>query len=156
MAQSTLNDFLNGRQKLLAPLARRPHTSSKPKAPLPPGIRRGLAGLDRLAPTSTTDEAPLVERPSACRSASSIACWADSSASQQNVRAYAIVDPQRHVHHAASSSGRRTRSAATTTWQGTDWKKPPLIAHPDEERKIGPHTYMFFSDAATSRHDRLA
>jgi hypothetical protein len=30
--------------------------------------------------------------------------------------------------------------------EGTDWPDPPVIAHPDETRRIGGRTYMFFSD----------
>ena len=33
-------------------------------------------------------------------------------------------------------------------FEGTDWLNPPLIAHPNEQRKIGARTYMIFADGS--------
>ena len=31
-------------------------------------------------------------------------------------------------------------------FEGTDWQDPPIVAHPDETRKLGRRTYMIFAD----------
>ena len=69
-------------------------------------------------------------------------------ASQQPARAYALRDEHNHLHRAYVVPWQQNTLGGYYDFEGTDWKDPPLIAHPDEKRKIGGRTYEIFSDGS--------
>jgi polyisoprenyl-teichoic acid--peptidoglycan teichoic acid transferase len=66
--------------------------------------------------------------------------------SQQEMRPYTLEDPQKHIHHAYVIVWQQNIQGGYYDFEGTDWLNPPIIAHPDQTRKIGGRTYMISAD----------
>src|SRR5438105_6036190 len=147
LAEATLNDFLHGAQKLSPPRASSSahaprhggrHASSGGFSPasiglyssslsVPKGLARagGGAPLPMLAPTLQTGQAV-----------------------PQPPRGYELRDPQGQLHRAYVLVWQQTPLGSYYDFEGTTWLDPPLIAHPDQTRRIGGRTYMLFADGS--------
>ncbi|MFI5004510.1 MAG: LCP family protein [Solirubrobacterales bacterium] len=67
---------------------------------------------------------------------------------QETVRPYALRDPEGHLHHAYVAVFQQNGLGGYYDVQGCDWLEPPIVAHPQETRRIGGRTYMIFADGA--------
>jgi polyisoprenyl-teichoic acid--peptidoglycan teichoic acid transferase len=149
MERATLDDFLNGDEKVATPKpAAKPksrghaHHSHAHHASAPSAASLGLApsptsGDEELA--KQTINMPLhVLYPSA----------QTSSSVEQPARAYDLRDKGQRLRHAYVVVWQQNTLGGYYDFEGTDWPKPPLIAHPNQQRKIGHTTYMFFTDGS--------
>jgi LCP family protein required for cell wall assembly len=148
LERATLDDFLNGDEKVAKPKpAPKPsskshrhshaHRSSAPTAASLGLTSSGTAAEEEIA--KGTINMPLkVLYPS----------LQDASSVEQPARAYVLLDQVKHVHHAYVAVWRANTLGGYYDFEGTDWKKPPLLAHPNEQRKIKGVTYMIFTDGS--------
>jgi polyisoprenyl-teichoic acid--peptidoglycan teichoic acid transferase len=147
MARATLADFLHGAQKVAVPKppSARAHAGhGRHRRPASPSA----ASLG-LAPSPSSGQDELVKAsinmpfrvlyPSL---QSSLAVL------QPPVRSYALRDKAHRLHRAYVIVWRQNTLGGYYDFQGTDWQKPPLIAHPNETRKIGHTKYMIFADGS--------
>jgi LCP family protein required for cell wall assembly len=145
LAQATLDDFLNGHQKLTVPhVSTRAHSgrhsrgSARPRSPAAIG----------LYPTSSAGQSPLVSATVNLPFRALYPSLQTGAAVQQGVRAYALRDQHNHLHHAYVIVWQQNGLGAYYDFEGTDWLNPPLIAHPDKTRTIAHRKYMFFADGS--------
>ena len=150
LERATLDDFLNGDEKVAKPrTAPKPkpsgnghhhshaHGSSTPTAASLGLTSSGSAGEAEIA--KGTINMPLqVLYPS----------LQDASAVEQPARAYDLRDQSGRLHHAYIAVWRDNTLGGYYDFEATDWQKPPLIAHPNEQRKIRGVTYMIFTDGS--------
>ena len=66
----------------------------------------------------------------------------------QPPRGYELRDPQGQLHRAYVLVWQQTPLGSYYDFEGTTWRDPPLIAHPDQTRRIGGRTYMLFADGS--------
>jgi len=71
-----------------------------------------------------------------------------AASSEQPARAYDLRDQGKRLRHAYVAVWRANTLGGYYNFEGTDWQKPPLIAHPNEQRKINHVTYMVFTDGS--------
>ena len=74
-----------------------------------------------------------------------------SSAVEQTARTYDLRDKQGHLRQAYVIVWKQNSLGGYYNVQGTNWLDPPLVAHPDETRRIGGRTYMLFADGGKLR-----
>ncbi len=67
-------------------------------------------------------------------------------ATQEEVRPYALRDPQGRLHHAYTIVFQQNLIGGYYDVEGTDWLDPPIIEHPQETRYVGRRAYMVFAD----------
>jgi LCP family protein required for cell wall assembly len=140
LIQATLNDFLHGRQKVSLP-------PSKPRA-----AAHGRRGSSANASPAAIGLYPTSGQSQAVSAALSVPfrvlypSLQTGSASQQQVHSYVLRDNHNRLRHAYVAVWQQNGLGGYYDLEGTDWTNPPLIAHPDESRKIAGHTYMIFSD----------
>jgi LCP family protein required for cell wall assembly len=149
LEKATLDDFLNGDEKVAHPKPAAPHPSSHghhshhahgSSAPSAASLglsSSGSAGEAEIA--KGTINMPLrVLYPS----------LQSSSSTEQPARAYDLRDQGNRLRHAYVAVWQANALGGYYDFEGTDWKKPPIIAHPNEQRKIGHTTYMLFTDGS--------
>lgn len=150
LARATLDDFLNGDEKVAAPAPKPSHHSSRAKhghkhahhASAPTSASLGLAptpssGDEELA--KQTINMPLkVLYPSVQTAVSEV----------QPTRAYDLRDKGQRLRHAYVVVWKENTLGGYYDFEGTDWPHPPIVAHPNEQRKIGHTTYMLFDDGS--------
>lgn len=150
LEQATLRDFLNGAEKVAEPKPSAPHRSSHGAhghkhahhASAPSAASLGLtstptSGDEELA--KQTINMPLqVLYPS----------LQTTSAEAQPTRAYDLRDKGGRLRHAYVAVFKENTLGGYYDFEGTDWPKPPLIAHPNQQRKIAHNTYMLFTDGS--------
>jgi LCP family protein required for cell wall assembly len=152
MEQATLQDFLNGDETVAPePKPAPPQHSSHGKhsshkhahhASAPSAASLGLA------PTPTSGDEELAKQtinmplrvlyPSAQTAVSE----------EQPTRAYDLRDKGGRLRHAYVVVWKQNTLGGYYDFEGTDWPKPPLIAHPNQQRKIDHKTYMLFTDGS--------
>jgi polyisoprenyl-teichoic acid--peptidoglycan teichoic acid transferase len=144
LAAATLNDFLHGAQKVSLPssqaYARRSHTHGRQQSNASSAAALGLfptASIGEQQAVSAAVSVPFPVLYPSLRTGPSV---------QQQVRAYTLQDQHNHRHHAYVVDWKQNNQGGYYDLQGTDWLSPPLVAHPDETRKIGSRTYLIFSD----------
>ncbi|MFI4989315.1 MAG: LCP family protein [Solirubrobacterales bacterium] len=151
LEQATLQDFLNGQEKVAAPKPSAPHRSSRAAhghkhahhaSSAPSATSLGLAST----PTSGDEELakqtinmPLhVLYPS----------LQTAAAEAQPTRTYDLRDKGGRLRHAYVAVFKENTLGGYYDFEGTDWPKPPLIAHPNQQRKIAHKTYLLFTDGS--------
>lgn len=143
LAEATLNDFLHGAQKLSLP-----HSSTSSSATR--HGRHGSAGTSSAAiglyPTSSAGRSQAAGAAVRLPFPLLYPSLQTGPASQQSVRAYDLRDKSDSLRHAYVVVFQQTSLGGYYDVEGTDWQDPPLIAHPDETRRIAGRTYMLFSD----------
>ena len=139
LATATLNDFLHGAQKLSLPRTSAPaHTNRSSNAH---HGRRSSAGASPAAIGLYPPDPP--GQSEAGQAAVNLPfrvlypSLQTGPAVQQAVRAYALPDQEHHLHHAYVVVWQQNGLGGYYDLEGTDWLNPPIIAHPDETRKIG-------------------
>ncbi|HXP37092.1 MAG TPA: LCP family protein [Solirubrobacteraceae bacterium] len=151
LEKATLEDFLNGDEKVAKPKPAAPHASSHGRhrshshahgSSAPSAASLGLsssgsAGEAEIA--KGTINMPLRVLYPSLQSASS---------TEQPARAYDLRDQGNRLRHAYVAVWQANALGGYYDFEGTDWKKPPIIAHPNEQRKIGHTTYMLFTDGS--------
>jgi LCP family protein required for cell wall assembly len=150
LERATLDDFLNGDERVAKPKpAPKPkskgkghhhshaHRSSAPTAASLGLTSSGTAGEEEIA--KGTINMPLKVLYPSLQTASS---------TEQPARAYDLRDQGKRLRHAYVAVWRANTLGGYYNFEGTDWQKPPLIAHPNEQRKINHVTYMIFTDGS--------
>ncbi|HLB20935.1 MAG TPA: LCP family protein [Solirubrobacteraceae bacterium] len=148
LESATLNDFLNGDEKVAKPKPpprakghghhhRRAHRSSAPTAASLGLAPSGTAVEEEIA--KGTINMPLKVLYPSLQTASSV---------EQPARAYDLRDQGKRLRHAYVAVWRANTLGGYYDFEGTDWQKPPLIEHPNEQRKIKGVTYMIFTDGS--------
>ena len=71
-----------------------------------------------------------------------------SSAVEQTARAYDLRDRGGRLRHAYVAVWQQNTLGGYYDFEGTDWPHPPIVDHPNQQRKINHVTYMIFTDGA--------
>jgi polyisoprenyl-teichoic acid--peptidoglycan teichoic acid transferase len=151
LERATLDDFLNGVGHVARPKPSRPpssgsghrhHRSRAHRSSTPSAASLGLVASGSTAEAEIakgTINMPLkVLYPS----------LQAGSAVEQPARVYTLLDQGKHLRHAYVAVWRANSLGGYYDFEGTDWQKPPLIAHPNEQRKSKGVTYMIFTDGS--------
>jgi LCP family protein required for cell wall assembly len=149
LERATLNDFLNGDEKVAKPKPSVAHSSSHGHSHSHShGAAAPTAASLGLAPAGSAGEAELakgtINMPLKVLSPSLQA----ASSVEQPARAYDLRDQGQRLHHAYVAVWQANALGGYYDFEGTDWQKPPIIAHPNEQRKINHVTYMIFTDGS--------
>jgi LCP family protein required for cell wall assembly len=149
LESATLDDFLNGTQKVAKP---------KPRVARPNGRgRRRSRGKRSSTPTAaslgltssgSTGEAELAKGTINMPMKVLYPSLQTASSVEQPARAYNVRDQGKRLRHAYVAVWRANALGGYYNFEGTDWQKPPIIAHPNEQRKINHVTYMIFTDGS--------
>jgi polyisoprenyl-teichoic acid--peptidoglycan teichoic acid transferase len=142
LAEATLHDFLYGHQHLRLP-------STSPGRPH--GRRRhhshpASAASEDLYPTPAADEDQAVSAAVQVPFPVLYPRLQTGPATQEQVRPYALRDPQGRLHHAYTVVFQQSVLGGYYDVEGTDWLEPPIVARPQETRQVGARTYMVFAD----------
>ena len=145
LEHATLEEFLHGHPHV--------HLSSGHSAGRSPSARHGhrssgasTAASEDLYPTSSADEAQAVSAAVQVPFPVLYPRLQTGPAVQEEVRPYALRDPEGHLHHAYTAVFQVSILGGYYDMQGTDWLEPPIVAHPQETRQIGGRAYMIFAD----------
>jgi cell envelope-related function transcriptional attenuator common domain len=144
MARATLNDFLNGNQKVSKPKPTPAPTRSKHGHHRKPAA--SSASSLGLVATPTSGEDELVKQSINVPVRILYPSLQTGLSTQQPSRAYFLRDTGKRLRHAYVIVWRQNTLGGYYDFEGTDWPHPPIIAHPTEERKIGGTKYMIFAD----------
>ncbi len=150
LERATLDDFLNGDEKVAKPKpAPKPkpsgkghHHSKAHRSATPTAASLGLsssgsAGEAEIA--KGTINMPLKVLYPSLQYASSV---------EQPARAYDLRDQGGRLRHAYVAIWQANTLGGYYDFEGTDWKKPPLLNHPNEQRKINHVTYFIYTDGS--------
>ncbi len=147
LAQATLHDFLYGHQHLQPPSS---HSSSSGSSPSHHGHHHSSAppspASEDLYPTPAADEEQAVNAAVQVPFPVLYPRLQTGPATQEEVRPYALRDPQGHLHHAYTVVFQQSVLGGYYDVEGTDWLEPPIVAHPQETRSLDGHAYMIFAD----------
>jgi LCP family protein required for cell wall assembly len=149
LERATLDDFLNGTQKVAKPKPRvaRPngrggrHSRAK-RSHTPTAASLGLSA------SGSTGEAELAKGTINMPMKVLYPSLQTASSVEQPARAYNVRDQGKRLRHAYVAVWRANALGGYYNFEGTDWQKPPIIAHPNEQRKINHVTYMIFTDGS--------
>jgi LCP family protein required for cell wall assembly len=150
LEQQTLEDFLNGDEKVAEPKPSTPHHSSR-KAHGHKHAHRATAPTSAslgLAPTPTSGDEELAKQTIGMPLHVLYPSLQTAAAEEQPTRAYYVRDKGKRLRHAYVVVFKQNTLGGYYDFEGTDWPKPPLIAHPNQQRKIGHKTYMLFTDGS--------
>jgi polyisoprenyl-teichoic acid--peptidoglycan teichoic acid transferase len=151
MEKATLDDFIHGDEKVSVP---KPTTKPKPKR------AHGHAKHAHHASSATPASLGLVASPSSGEEELAKASiglpfrvlYPSLQTSlgdlQAPVRSYALRDQVNRLHHAYVIVWQQNTLGGYYDFEGSDWKKPPLISHPSETRQIGSTKYLIFADGS--------
>jgi hypothetical protein len=149
LEQQTLEDFLNGDEKVAPPKPsppRRSHSKHGHKhahhASAPTSASLGLA------PTPTSGDEELAKQTIGMPLHVLYPTLQTVAAEEQPTRTYYVRDKGKRLRHAYVVVFKQNTLGGYYDFEGTDWPKPPLIAHPNQQRKIGHKTYMLFTDGS--------
>ncbi len=141
LVRATLEDFLHGDQHV-----RLPSSHAHSRAGHHDHRSAATAASIGLYPTSTADERLAVTAALQVPFPVLYPALQTGTAVQEQVRPYALRDPQGHLHHAYTVVWQQNILGGYYDLEGTDWLDPPIVAHPDETSTIGGRTYMIFAD----------
>jgi LCP family protein required for cell wall assembly len=148
LEHQTLNDFLSGDQKVSEPKPTpRPshgshghHGARRSAAPSPASL--GLAASSSIA------EAELAKQTVAMPLHVVYPSLQTSSSTAQPARAYDLRDRGGRLRHAYVAVWQQNTLGGYYDFEGTDWPHPPVVDHPNQQRKINHVTYMIFTDGS--------
>jgi LCP family protein required for cell wall assembly len=167
LEQATLNDFLYGHQRLRPPSVSLASTAGRSPGGRGQGASHGRdqgrgqghghgQGSGRPAALNPAEEDLYPTPASAQQQAVSAAVQVPfpllyprlqtGPATQEEVRPYALRDPQGRLHHAYTVVFRQNIIGGYYDVEGTDWLDPPILDHPQETRYVGRRAYMIFAD----------
>jgi LCP family protein required for cell wall assembly len=142
LREATLNDFLHGTTRLNISHA----------GAIAHSTRHGRHGTGSVSPASiglypaSPAQASLVKAAVNLPFTVLLPTLETGPAQQQSSRTYDVRDQHGKLRHAYVVVWRQSSLGGYYDLEGTDWRDPPVIAHPDETRRIAGRTYMFFSD----------
>jgi polyisoprenyl-teichoic acid--peptidoglycan teichoic acid transferase len=151
LEQQTLEDFLNGDEKVAEPKPSTPRHSSRKKAHGHKHAHHASAPTSAslgLAPTPTSGDEELAKQTIGMPLHVLYPSLQTAAAEEQPTRAYYVRDKGKRLRHAYVVVFKQNTLGGYYDFEGTDWPKPPLIAHPNQQRKIGHKTYMLFTDGS--------
>jgi polyisoprenyl-teichoic acid--peptidoglycan teichoic acid transferase len=150
LEQQTLEDFLNGDEQLATPkppparhASRRSHGHKRAHRPSTPS-----ASQLGLAPTPTSGDEELAKQTINMPMRVLYPTLQTAASVEQPTRAYYVRDKGKRLRHAYVVVFKQNSLGGYYDFQGTDWPRPPIIAHPNQQRKIGHKTYMLFTDGS--------
>ncbi len=145
LERATLEDFLHGDQHLAAPSSQASsgggshgHHRHSSHAPSP--------ASEDLYPTPAADEQQAVSAAVQVPFPVLYPRLQAGPATQEEVRPYALRDPQGHLHHAYTVVFQESIIGGYYDVEGTDWLDPPIVDRPQETRHVGSRNYMIFAD----------
>ncbi len=142
LAEATLHDFLYGHQRLRLPSASSGSSHGHHRHHSHPAS----AASEDLYPTPAADEEQAVSAAVQVPFPVLYPRLQTGPATQEDVRPYALRDPQGHLRHAYTVVFQQSILGGYYDVEGTDWLEPPIVAHPQETRQVGARTYMIFAD----------
>jgi polyisoprenyl-teichoic acid--peptidoglycan teichoic acid transferase len=147
LERATLDDFLNGEQKVAAPKPSAPpaHSSGHHHAH---GTSAPSAASLGLAPSSMTGDQELAKQTVSMPLQVFYPSLQTATSTEQPARAYDLRDQGGHLRHAYVAVWQENTLGGYYDFEGTDWPRPPIVAHPNQQRKINGVTYMVFTDGA--------
>jgi LCP family protein required for cell wall assembly len=151
LEKATLDDFLNGDEHVAKPKPAAPHPSSHghhhPHSHAHGSSAPSAASLG-LSSSGSAGEAEIAKGTINMPLRVLYPSLQSASSTEQPARAYDLRDQGNRLRHAYVAVWQANALGGYYDFQGTDWKKPPIIAHPNEQRKIGHTTYMLFTDGS--------
>ncbi len=149
LARATLNDFLHGNQKVAKPkpVAPKPRAHGKKHSRAAHATAPTAASLG-LTSSPTTGDEELAKQTVNMPLKVLYPSLQSAAGSEEPARAYDLRDKGGRLRHAYVAVWKENTLGGYYDFQGTDWPKPPLIAHPSEERKVGHTKYMIFADGS--------
>jgi LCP family protein required for cell wall assembly len=151
LEHATLEKFLNGDETVAEPKKPSPSSHSGRKghghkhahhASAPSAASLGLA------PTPTSGDEELAKQTISMPLHVLYPSLQTVAAEEQPTRAYDLRDKGQRLRHAYVVVFKQNTLGGYYDFEGTDWPRPPLIAHPNQQRKIGHKTYMLFTDGS--------
>jgi polyisoprenyl-teichoic acid--peptidoglycan teichoic acid transferase len=148
MERATLDDFLHGDEKVAVPKpaprprARHSHHSHGHHASAPSAASLGLA------PTPSTGDEELAKQTVSMPLRVLYPSLQTASSIEQPARAYDLRDQVKRLHNAYVAVWQENTLGGYYDFEGSNWKKPPLIDHPSEERTIDHTKYLIFADGS--------
>lgn len=150
LEQKTLEDFLSGNEKAAEPKPapthhhggshhshKHAHRSSAPTA----------ASLG-LASTPTSGDEELAKQTVSMPMRVLYPSLQTAASVLQPTRAYDVRDRKGKLHNAYVVVFRQNTLGGYYDFEGTNWLGPPIVAHPNEVRKIGHRKYQVFTDGS--------
>jgi polyisoprenyl-teichoic acid--peptidoglycan teichoic acid transferase len=147
MESATLDDFLNGDQKVVKPKPSVPHPSGHGQPHAHRSATPTTASLG-LAPSGSSGEAELAKGTITSPLKVLYPSVQTASSVGQPARTYYLRDQGNGLRHAYVAVWQANALGGYYDFEGTDWPHPPIIAHPNEQRKINHVTYMIFTDGS--------
>jgi polyisoprenyl-teichoic acid--peptidoglycan teichoic acid transferase len=149
LEHATLEDFLSGAETVAEPKPSTPHRSSHGAH----GHKHAhhassTAASLGLAPTPTAGDEELAKQTIDMPLHVLYPGLQTAAAEEQPTRAYDLRDRGGRLRHAYVIVFKQNTLGGYYDFEGTDWPRPPLIAHPNQQRKIGHKTYMLFTDGS--------
>jgi LCP family protein required for cell wall assembly len=141
LEKKTLENFLNGNEKVSLPSATSHSHSSRHhhRAPAPSPSSLGLV--------PTTGESEAVTAALHVPFKVLYPSLQTSAASQETVRPYALPNVQKQLKHAYVAVWRVNLQGGYYDFEGTDWQSPPLFKNA-RTQKIGGRTYKLIDDGS--------
>jgi polyisoprenyl-teichoic acid--peptidoglycan teichoic acid transferase len=144
LERATLENFLHGDERVAPPSS---HASARGGHGHGHGSgARPSAASEDLYPTPASDEEQAVSAAVQVPFPVLYPRLQTGPAIQEEVRPYALRDPQGHLHHAYTVVFQQNILGGYYDVEGTDWLEPPIVAHPQETRRVGSRSYMIFAD----------
>jgi LCP family protein required for cell wall assembly len=149
LEKRTLDRFLLGHEPLQLPASRPPahHGSGASRSHHHHGSSSSSAGALNLYPTSSAGESEAVKAALNVPFRVLYPTLQTGSASERQVRAYALPDQHHHVHHAYVVVWEQNPIGGYYDFEGSDWLNPPLFAHA-RTHTIDGRSYRFVDDGA--------
>jgi len=146
LAQASLADFLHGDQKVSVPKPVAPARRSGHEHGHHSSTGAPTAASIGLYPTSSSGQDEVVKAAVEVPFRVLYPSLETGPGAQQQIRAYTLMDQQKHLHHAYVVVWQQNSLGGYYDFEGSDWLNPPFIAHPTETRDIGGIDYRIFAD----------
>ncbi len=144
LAAATLHEFLYDHPKLPSSAAPHAHSAGH-RHHSQPAFSAAAIGL---YPTPAADEEQVVAGTVEVPFPVLYPALQTGSASQEQMRPYALRDRQGHLHHAYVIVFQQNSIGGYYDIEGTDWLDPPIIDHPEEVQHANGRAYMIFASGA--------
>jgi LCP family protein required for cell wall assembly len=148
LEQATLNDFLNGKETVSEPKPSTPHRSGHGAHHKHAHHTPSSAASLGLASTPTSGDEELAKQTINMPLHVLYPSLQTAAAEEQPTRAYFLRDTGGRLRHAYVVVFKQNTLGGYYDFEGTDWPRPPLIAHPNQQRKIARKTYLLFTDGS--------
>lgn len=148
LEQATLDDFLSGAEKVSEPKPSAPHGGKGGHGRKHAHHASASPASLGLASTPTSGDEELAKQTINMPLHVLYPSLQSAAAEEQPTRAYYLRDKGGRLRHAYVVVFKQNTLGGYYDFEGTDWPRPPLIAHPNQQRKIGHKTYMLFTDGS--------